>query len=139
MKLLKKHIFFKKNENLTLCDPVLTQPFSVVDLHWVRLQNGLDFRILRAKLTISHVSHVQKVFLILVTFLDLCWPDLDHDPCLVWHLCSQSIFTRPLILLWLSVDQKLSILPALGFVIQKRKNMTFDLTLTTDVRSILNS
>ena len=61
---------------------------------------------------------------------DLSWPDLDPDPCLVWHLCSQGIFTSPLRLLWLSFKQKLSILPAQGFVIQKRQNLIFDLTLT---------
>ena len=61
---------------------------------------------------------------------DLSWPDLDPDPCLVWHLCSQGIFTSPLRLLWLRFKQKLSILPAQGFVIQKRQNLIFDLTLT---------
>ena len=58
----KTHILFSKNQlkNLTLCDPGLTRPFSVVDLHGVRLQNGLEFWILRAKVTINHVSHARK-------------------------------------------------------------------------------
>ena len=38
----------------------------------------------------------------------------------------------------LSLEQKLSILSAPGFVIQKRQNLNFDLTLTRDTRSILN-
>ena len=78
-------------------------------------------------------------FLILVTFRDLSWPDLDPDPYLV-HMSLMlifNIFTSPLRLLWSSCEQKISILPTLGFVIRKRQNLTFDLTLTRDLRSIL--
>ena len=68
---------------------------------------------------------------------DLSWPVLDPDPYLEWHLCSQGIFTSHLRLLWLSFEQKLSILPDLGCIIQKRPNLIFDLVLTRDLRSIL--
>ena len=80
----------------------------------------------------------QKEFLILETFRDLSWPDLEPDPYLVWRLCSKDIFTSPLKPLWPSFEQELSILPTLCFVIQKRQNLTFDLTLTHELRSILN-
>ena len=40
-------------------------------------------------------------------------------------------------LLWVSFEQKLAILPALGLIIQKRQNLTFDLTLTRNLMSIL--
>ena len=60
-------------------------------------------------------------------------------PYLVCHLCSQGIFTSPLKLLWQSFEQKLSILPTLGFVIQKRQNLNFDLTFTRDLMLILKS
>ena len=70
---------------------------------------------------------------------DLSWPELDPDPYLEWHLCSQGILTRPLRLFWLIFEQKLSILPALGFSTQERKKMTFDLTLTRGSRSIVKS
>ena len=46
IKLIQKQTFFirkKHFENLTLCGPGLTRPFSVVGLHGIRLQNGLDF------------------------------------------------------------------------------------------------
>ena len=81
----------------------------------------------------------QKEFLILETFRDLSWPDLNTDPYLVWHSCSECIFASPLRLLWPRFEQKLSLLPALGFVIRKRQNLTFDLTLTRDSRSIFKS
>ena len=99
----------------------VNRPFSVVDLHRVRVQNGLNFWILRAKLTINHVPHARKR---IFDSVDLSWPFvtwLDPVPNLVWHFCSQDIFTSPLRLLWPSFQQKLSIFPALGFVIQKRK------------------
>ena len=90
------------------------------------------------KVTINHVSRARKsFFLILVACHDLSWPDFDPDTFLVWRLCSQSIFNSPLTLLWLSLEQKPSILPVLGFIIQKRQNLTFDLTLTRNLRSIL--
>ena len=56
------------------CDPRLTWPLSVNYLHWVRFQNGFDFWILRAKVTINHVPHARK------TIFDvggLSWPDLN--------------------------------------------------------------
>ena len=81
------------------------------DLKW------LSFWILQAKVTINHVPHAWKGFFY---FSDLSWPNLDPNLYLVWHLCSQGIFTSPLRLLWLSIEWKLSILPALGFIIQKR-------------------
>ena len=112
-------------------------PFSVVDLHEVRLQKTasiFEFYVQKWPL----VPYARKK-LILVTIRDLSWPDLDPDPYLVWHLCSQGIFNSPFRLLWLSSEQKLSILPSLGFIIQTRQNLTFCLTLTRDLRSILKS
>ena len=53
--------------------------------------------------------------------------------------CSQGVVTSPLRLLWLSFEQKLWILPALGFIIQKGQNLTFDLTVIRDLKSILKS
>ena len=67
------------------------------------------------------------------SFVTWPWP----WPVLVRHLCSHGIFTTPLRLLWLIFEEKPSILPALGFIIQKRQNLTFDLTLTRKWRSIL--
>ena len=110
-------------KNLTLYGPMLTRPFSAVDLHGVRLQNGLDFWIIRAKVTINHVRHSRKI---IFGTGDLSWPDLDTylvchifgtgdlswsdlDTYLVCHTCSKGIFTNPLRLLWLSYEQKLSI------------------------------
>ena len=40
-------------ENLILCDLVLTWPFSVIELHGVRLQNAFDFLILRARVILN--------------------------------------------------------------------------------------
>ena len=88
---------------MALCDSWLTRPFSVIGLHGVRLQNGLDFWILRAKVTINHVPHARKR---IFDSGDLSWPDLDPDPYLVWRLCSHGIFTSPLRLLWPSFEQK---------------------------------
>ena len=51
------------------------------------------------------VACSKKEFLILVTFRDHSWPDLDPDPYLVWHLCLQGIFTGPLRPLKLSFEQ----------------------------------
>ena len=68
------------------------------------------------------------------------WPFVTWPrpwPVLVWHLCSQGILTIPLRSLWLSFEQKLSILPSPGFIIQKPQNFTFDLTLTRELSSIL--
>ena len=76
-KLVQKHIFCIRKyplENSSLCDPRLTWPFSVVDLHGVRLQNGFDFWILRAKVIINHVPHARRRVLfgwLFVTFRDL--------------------------------------------------------------------
>ena len=72
-----------------------------------------------------------------VTYRDLSWPDRDPDAYLVWHLCSQNIITSPFRLPWLSFEQKLSILPALGFIIQKWQSSTYDLTLTRELSSLL--
>ena len=70
----------------------------------------------------------KKIFF--YNFGDLLWPDLDPDPCLVWHLCSQDIFTSPLRSLWLGCEKKLLILLVLGFIIHDRQNSAFDMTLT---------
>ena len=118
--------FPKHSKKVTLCVPGLTWPFSVVDLHGFRLQNGFVFLILRAKVTINHVLHARKRIFDSGDLPWPSWPDLDPDPYLVWHLCSQGVFTGPLRLLWLSFEQTLSILPALGLVLQKRQNVTFD-------------
>ena len=125
------HFLFEKIENLTLCDRGLTWPFSVVDLHGFRLQNGFNFWILREKVTINHVPHARKR---IFDSGDLSWSALDPEPYLVWHLCSQGIFNSPLRLVWLSFEQNLSTLPALGLVIRKHQILTFDLTLTRDSR-----
>ena len=101
-----------------------------------RLQNGSDFLIKREKVTINHVSYPWKR---IFYSGDLSWPDLDLYPYLERHLFSQGIFNNPWRLLWLSFEQKLSILPALGFIIQKRQKLNFDLTLTRDLRSVLKS
>ena len=67
----------RKNANMTLCDPGLTWPF-VVDLHGVRFQNGFDFWILRAKVTMKHVPHFRnRIF----DSGDLSWPFVT----LPWH------------------------------------------------------
>ena len=133
----QEHTFFIRNfrfENLTFCDPRLTWHFSVVDLYEVRMQNDLDFWIKCVKVTINHVSHARKR---IVYFCDLSWPDLDPDPCLVWHLRLQGIFNSPLMSLWPSFEQKLSISPALSFIIPKRQKLTFDLTLTRVLTSLI--
>ena len=49
------------------------------------------------------------------------------------------IFNSPSRSLWLSFEQKLSILPAPGVIIQERQNLTFDLTMTRELRLILKS
>ena len=68
-------------------------PSPVVDLHGVRLQNGFEFWILRAKVTINHVLACPKEsFWFWWLFVAWPWP----WPCLVWHLYSQGIFTSPL-------------------------------------------
>ena len=97
-------------------------------------QNSLDFWIICVKVTINHVSHARKR---IVYFCNLSWPDLDPDPCLVWHLSLQGILNSPLRSLWPSFEQKLSISPALSFIIQKRQNLTFDLTLARESTSLI--
>ena len=72
IKLVQKHSFYSKipiQKFAFLCGPRLSWPFSVIDLRGVRLQNGIDFWILRAKLAINHVPHARKIILILVTFV----------------------------------------------------------------------
>ena len=63
-KLVQKHTFYIRKyqfESLTFCDP--TGPFSVVALHGLRVQNGLDFLILSAKVTINIVLHgLRRIF-----------------------------------------------------------------------------
>ena len=74
IKLAQKHTFFVREnqfENLALCDPGLTRPFSVVGLYGVNLQDGPDFWILRAKVTINHVLHARKRFFYSG---DISWP-----------------------------------------------------------------
>ena len=91
--LVNIHISFIRKtqfENLTLCDPGLTRPFPVVDLYGVWLQNGLNFLILRAIVTINHVPHARKR---IFDSCDLSWHDLFPEPYLVWHLCPQGIVT----------------------------------------------
>ena len=58
----------------------LTGTSSVVDLHGIRLQNGYDFLILRAKVTRNHVPHVRKRCF---DSRDLSWPIVTfRDPTL---------------------------------------------------------
>ena len=74
IKLVQKHTFLNRKykfENLTLCDPGLTQPFSVVDFHWVGLQNGFNFWIPRSKMTTNMCCMPEKEFLNLAIFCDL--------------------------------------------------------------------
>ena len=47
----------------------------------------------------------EQEFLILVAFHDLSWPHLNPDNYLVWHLCSQAIFTSPLSLAALALAE----------------------------------
>ena len=108
---------------------------SLCWLAWFRLQNGSEFWIIRVKVTINHVLQARKI-LIWVTFRDLSLPAVDPGSYFVWHLGSQGIFTSPLRSLWLSYEQKLSILLALGLIIQKSQKLTFDLTLTRESRSL---
>ena len=114
---------------------MLTWTSSVVNLHGVILQNGFDFWIIRVNVTINHVLQGRKS-LIWVIFRDLSLPAVDPGSYLVWHLRSQGIFTSPLRSLWLSYQQKLSILLALALIIQKSQNLTFDLTLTRELTSL---
>ena len=87
----------------------------------------------------SHVPHVRKIIFDSGdrSWLFVTWP-------WPWSVLSVSliliftIFTSPLRLLWSSFEQKLSILLTQGFVIRKRQNLNFDLTLTRDLRSINN-
>ena len=76
-------------------------------------------------------------FLMVVTFRDLTLTPTRacYDTCA--HMVSS--LPSPLRLFWLSFEQKLLILPSLGVIIQKRQNLTFDLTLTRELRSILKS
>ena len=111
----------------------MTWPFSVVDFHGVRLLNSFDLWILRAKVTLKHVPHARKGIFDSGNLSRLLWPDLDPDPYLLWQLCSQGILNSPLMSFWLSFEQKLLVLPTLGFIIQKRPNLTFDLTLTWEL------
>ena len=116
IELFRRHsVFIRKDqiENLTLCDPRLTWPFADVDV------NGSDCKMasvfeLHVEIGIIDVLHAQNSFFLFwwsfVTYRDFSWPDLDPYPFLVWHLCWKSIFTSPLRLLWLSFEQKLSIL-----------------------------
>ena len=71
----KRNIFYSKISirKFEHCDTGLTWPFSVVDLHGVRSENGFDFWFFRAKVTIDHVPHARKRILILVTFRDVLW------------------------------------------------------------------
>ena len=126
-------------ENLTFCDPGLTWSFfSIVDFLGSNCKMASIFELCVQK-CLKMCRMPEKKILNLVTFRDLLWPDLDPDPNLVWHLCSQRFFSSPLMLLWVSFEQKQSILPVLGFIIQKYQNLTFDLTLTRNLRSILKS
>ena len=74
IELAQKHMLFVRKyqfDNLNLCDPGLTLPFSIVDFLGVRLQNGFDFWILRAKMPKKRVPHARtRVF----EFGDLSWP-----------------------------------------------------------------
>ena len=111
----------RKFENLTLCDPVLTRTFSVVGLHGVRLQNGLDFWILLAKVTLNHVPHARRI---IFNSGDPSWPLVTWPwpwPVLSMALMLTGFVISPLRLFWPSFEQKLSILPTLGSVIQKRQ------------------
>ena len=131
------HIFIRKYqfENLILCNPRLTWSFSVVDLHGVRLQNGFDFRILRAKLTINHVPHV-RFFFNLVTFRDF------HDLTFTLTRTKYDIYAHMVSSLGLwgyfgwVLSKKLSILLPLGFIVQKRQK--FDLWPDLDPRVEVN-
>ena len=77
--LVQKHtIFIRKKKSIQKFD----LKWPGVDLHEVWLQNDLDLWIPRAKVTINHVPHARKEFLILVNFRDHSWPDLEPDPYL---------------------------------------------------------
>ena len=79
----------------------------------------------------------EKYFLILVTFRDLTLilTRLQYDTYA--HMVSSLALWG--YLLWLTVEQKLSTLQALDFIIQKRQNLIFDITLNRYLRSILKS
>ena len=82
------HIFIRRSQfgKLTLCDPGLTHPFSVVNLHGVRLQYGLDFWVIRAKVAINNVLHAKKTFfLFLWPFVTWPWP---------WLVLSMALMLR---------------------------------------------
>ena len=113
-------------------DPSLSLTCMGQIAKWLRFLNST------CKSDYKSCAACPKKSFIFVTFRDLSWPNVEPDPYLVWQWCSQCDFTSPLWLLWLSFKQKLSILLALGFIIQKRQNLTFGLTLTRELRSVLN-
>ena len=119
IKLVQKHTFYVPRyrfENLTLCDPGLTWTFSFIDFLGSDCKMASIFEFYVQK-CLENMCRMPDFFFYSVTFRDLLWPDLDPDPCLVWHLCSPGIFSGPLMLLWVSFEQKQSILPVLGFII----------------------
>ena len=117
MKLTQKHFFYLK----TPIKKSLTSHDRRLNWHWFswgQVAKWPRFFILCVKLTINHVPHA-------LFFRDLSWPDLESGPYLVWHLCLQYILSRPLRSFWSRFVQKLFILPALGFIMQKHQNFTF--------------
>ena len=143
------HFFSEKErfENLNLCDPGLTRPMSVVGLHGVRLQKVLISLITRAKVTINLVPHARKQ---IFNSDDLSWPEMDSDPYLVWHLCSQGILTRawqprgyfwpPLVFLdisrsYVQIIAKFSTTskPSISHILRKGKLARFDPSVINDV------
>ena len=134
-------IFINKNLNLNIW-PYMTRGFPDPSLPLTCMESDCKmasiFEFYVQKWPEIMCRLPKKEFLISVTLRDLSWPDLDANPYLVWHLCSQGVFNSPLLrLLWLSFEQELSIFPAQGFIIQKCQNLTFDLTLTRNLRSVL--
>ena len=121
-------------ENLGICDSGLTWPVSVVDLHGGQIAKWHLFLN-----STCQTDYKSCIAFLTKFFYDPSWPDLGPDPYSPWHLYSKGIFTSPLRSLCLSFEQKLSISPALGFVIQKRQNLTVDLNLTRELTSILKS
>ena len=124
IKLFHKHTFLFGNTNSKIWPYMWTGFWPEPSLSLICM--GTDckmasiFLILQAQVIIHHVPHARKNFWFwwsFMTFRDIPRLDIDSDPYLVKHLCSRGIFNNPLRLLWMSFEQKLSILPALGFIV----------------------
>ena len=123
----------KKNRKFDLMWPGVDLTLLCCLLVWGQIANWLRFFYSTSKS--DHKSYVKFP----KNNFWFWWPSVIWRlpyPYLVWPLCSQGIFTNILWSFWLSFGQELS---TLGFVIQKRQNLAYDLTLTRDLRSILKS